>query len=284
MNLGLGDKVVLITGGTGGIGSQIIKDFLLEGAIVACLIRNKDKMNGLHESLKKVNVPTDKLFAFECDLLNYEDLKTVTKKIAKHFIRIDVLVNCAGFTHEYPFALLDKKKIDEMIDLNLKGPIYLSQAVLKYMYKQKEGSIVNISSISSIKKEPAFMLEWRLKAYKQWQKMVEPKWPKVEYPEIDFQKIVYYSAPKNAPKYESLDDVDPELLKTYEKLGIPLSEQKMLAGVAVDAVFDSVCRWQRRGFLPVQPVQSQRGPAHLRSSGCVCCFRRYEHRIRSAAC
>ena len=97
-----------------------------------------------------------------------------------------------------------------------------------------------IKAISAIKKEPAFMLEWRLKAYKQWQKMVEPKWPKVEYPDIDFQKMVYYSAPKNTPKFESLDEVDPELLKTYTKLGIPLEEQKILAGVAVDAVFDSV--------------------------------------------
>jgi len=97
-----------------------------------------------------------------------------------------------------------------------------------------------VKAISSIKGEPAFMTEWRLKAYKQWQKMVEPKWPKVEYPQIDYQKIVYYSAPKKGPKYESLDEVDPELLKTYDKLGIPLAEQKLLAGVAVDAVFDSV--------------------------------------------
>ncbi|HHM02164.1 MAG TPA: Fe-S cluster assembly protein SufB [Caldithrix abyssi] len=94
--------------------------------------------------------------------------------------------------------------------------------------------------ISQKKKEPAFMLEWRLKAYKRWLKMEEPKWPKVEYPEINFQDIIYYSAPKNTPKYNSLDEVDPQLLETYNKLGIPLEEQKMLAGVAVDAVFDSV--------------------------------------------
>lgn len=97
-----------------------------------------------------------------------------------------------------------------------------------------------IRAISALKKEPEFMLEWRLKAYKSWLKMEEPKWPKVHYPEIDFQKIVYYSAPKKRPQLESLDEVDPELLRTYEKLGIPLEEQKMLAGVAVDAVFDSV--------------------------------------------
>ncbi|KAA3617515.1 MAG: Fe-S cluster assembly protein SufB [Calditrichaeota bacterium] len=97
-----------------------------------------------------------------------------------------------------------------------------------------------VRSISAIKKEPSFMTEWRLKSYNKWLDMKEPKWPKVDYPEIDFQDMVYYSAPKSTPKYESLDEVDPELLKTYDKLGIPLEEQKILAGVAVDAVFDSV--------------------------------------------
>jgi Fe-S cluster assembly protein SufB len=95
--------------------------------------------------------------------------------------------------------------------------------------------------ISAKKNEPEWLLEWRLKAYRQWLKMVEPRWAMVEYPTIDYQDIVYYSAPKkaeDAPK--SLDEVDPELLKTYEKLGIPLAEQELLAGVAVDAVFDSV--------------------------------------------
>ena len=84
------------------------------------------------------------------------------------------------------------------------------------------------------------MLEWRLKAFEIWKKMEEPDWAKVNYPKIDYQDIYYYSAPKNTEKLKSLDEVDPELLKTYEKLGIPLKEQKVLAGVAVDAVFDSV--------------------------------------------
>ncbi len=97
-----------------------------------------------------------------------------------------------------------------------------------------------IKIISRKKNEPAFMLEWRLKAYRRWLKMEEPKWGKVSYPEINFQDIIYYSAPKTTPKYASLDEVDPQLLETYNKLGIPLEEQKMLAGVAVDAVFDSV--------------------------------------------
>jgi len=95
--------------------------------------------------------------------------------------------------------------------------------------------------ISAKKEEPEFMLEWRLKAYRHWTTMTEPNWQNVQYPPIDYQDIVYYSAPKSkddAPK--SLEEVDPELLKTYEKLGIPIREQEMLAGVAVDAVFDSV--------------------------------------------
>ena len=96
-----------------------------------------------------------------------------------------------------------------------------------------------IRTISAIKKEPEFMLKWRLKSYRQWLKMGEPTWAKVDYNEIDYQAISYYSAPKKK-ELKSLDEVDPEILKTYNKLGIPLEEQKMLAGVAVDAVFDSV--------------------------------------------
>ena len=95
--------------------------------------------------------------------------------------------------------------------------------------------------ISAKKNEPEFMLRWRLEAYRHWLKMVEPRWAKVEYPPIDYQSIVYFSAPKSSKDGpQSLDEIDPELLRTYEKLGIPLEEQKMLAGVAVDAVFDSV--------------------------------------------
>ncbi len=97
-----------------------------------------------------------------------------------------------------------------------------------------------IRIISEKKREPEFMLKWRLKAFRQWQKMEEPRWPNVTYPKVDYQDIVYYSAPKQKKKLESLDEVDPELLKTYQKLGIPLIEQKMMTGVAVDAVFDSV--------------------------------------------
>ena len=94
--------------------------------------------------------------------------------------------------------------------------------------------------ISAKKNEPPFMLEWRLKAYRRWQSMTEPHWSNVTYPEIDYQDIIYYSAPKSVKPLQSLDEADPELLRTYEKLGIPLTEQKRLAGVAVDAIFDSV--------------------------------------------
>ncbi len=97
-----------------------------------------------------------------------------------------------------------------------------------------------IQFISEKKKEPAWLLEWRLKAYRHWLTMTEPRWPNVKYGVIDYQDIVYYSAPKQKKQLKSLDEVDPELLRTYEKLGISLQEQERLSGVAVDAVFDSV--------------------------------------------
>jgi Fe-S cluster assembly protein SufB len=97
-----------------------------------------------------------------------------------------------------------------------------------------------IRAISAKKNEPHFMLDWRLKAFRHWLTMKEPTWQNVRYPPIDYQDIIYYSAPKRKAALRSLDEVDPEILKTYAKLGIPLEEQKILAGVAVDAVFDSV--------------------------------------------
>ncbi len=97
-----------------------------------------------------------------------------------------------------------------------------------------------IRLISAKKQEPPFLLEWRLKAYRRWLEMTEPHWPNVQYAPIDYQDIIYYSAPKSVKPLGSLDEVDPELLATYEKLGISLSEQKRLSGVAVDAIFDSV--------------------------------------------
>ena len=97
-----------------------------------------------------------------------------------------------------------------------------------------------IRVISAKKGEPDWLRDWRLKSYKNWKKMKNPSWAHITYPSIDYQSISYYSAPKEKKELKSLDEVDPELLETYNKLGIPLQEQKMLAGVAVDAVFDSV--------------------------------------------
>ena len=94
--------------------------------------------------------------------------------------------------------------------------------------------------ISDKKNEPKWLLDWRLKAFKSWKKMKSPNWSMLNYPDIDYQQISYYSAPKAKKKLKSLNEVDPEILKTYDKLGIPIEEQKMLSNVAVDAVFDSV--------------------------------------------
>src|SRR5215831_15045229 len=95
--------------------------------------------------------------------------------------------------------------------------------------------------ISAKKSEPEWMLEWRLEAFRRWREMKEPGWARVHYPRIDYQNAYYYAAPKSQTAMpKSLEEVDPKLLETYQKLGIPLSEQKLLAGVAVDAVFDSV--------------------------------------------
>jgi Fe-S cluster assembly protein SufB len=97
-----------------------------------------------------------------------------------------------------------------------------------------------IRFISAKKNEPQWLLDYRLNAYKQWIKMKEPKWPNVTYPPINYQDIIYYSAPVQKAKPKNLEDVDPELIKTFEKLGISLTEQKRLTGIAVDAVIDSV--------------------------------------------
>ncbi len=97
-----------------------------------------------------------------------------------------------------------------------------------------------IRFISGKKNEPEWLLDWRLKAFKIWEKMEEPEWAHISYPKPEFQEIIYYAAPKPKKEYESLDEVDPEILKTFEKLGVPINEQKALAGVAVDVVMDSV--------------------------------------------
>ena len=110
---------------------------------------------------------------------------------------------------------------------NIRAPKGLNEEVIKF--------------ISKIKKEPDWMLDWRLKAFERLKNLKEPNWQKPKYPKIDYQDLYYYSAPKSASdKPKSLDELDPKLLETYQKLGIPLQEQKRLNGIAVDAVFDSV--------------------------------------------
>src|SRR5881398_2677846 len=127
---------------------------------------------------------------------------------------IETLVN-----REYAYGFVTDVETDTL-------PPGLSEAVIRL--------------ISGKKAEPAWLLEWRLRAYKRWLTMKEPHWPNVKYGPIDYQSQSYYSAPRSVKPLQSLDDVDPELLRTYEKLGIPLAEQKFLSGVAVDAIFDSV--------------------------------------------
>ncbi|MFL2821357.1 MAG: Fe-S cluster assembly protein SufB [Alphaproteobacteria bacterium] len=122
-------------------------------------------------------------------------------------------------TDKYKYGFSTKIEVD-------KAPKGLNEDIIRFISQKKD--------------EPKWMLDWRLEAFKKWKSMEKPNWAKVSFPDIDFQDIYYYAAPKAKKKLNSLEEVDPELLKTYEKLGIPLNEQKMLAGVAVDAVFDSV--------------------------------------------
>jgi NAD(P)-dependent dehydrogenase (short-subunit alcohol dehydrogenase family) len=152
MNLGLKDKIVVITGGTGEIGSKIVEDFLIEEAIVICLVREISRAENIKLMLQEKCISIENLFFYQCNLLDYSDLRNNVLKIVAEFSRIDVLVNCAGFANEVPFALLEKDQIDAMIALNLNSPIYLTQLVLKSMFKQKNGNIVNVSSVSAIKK------------------------------------------------------------------------------------------------------------------------------------
>ncbi len=130
-------------------------------------------------------------------------------------------------TREKVSALGEKYKYGFVTDIEMeRAPKGLSEDTVRF--------------ISAKKSEPEWMLEWRLSAFRRWREMKEPVWARVHYPKIDYQNAYYYAAPKNTPLKQSLDEVDPKLLETYNKLGIPLNEQMLLAGVAVDAVFDSV--------------------------------------------
>ncbi|MBS0275399.1 MAG: Fe-S cluster assembly protein SufB, partial [Proteobacteria bacterium] len=130
-------------------------------------------------------------------------------------------------TREKVAELGDKYKYGFVTDIEMeRAPKGLNEEIVRF--------------ISAKKSEPDWMLEWRLGAFARWKEMREPNWARVHYPKIDYQDAYYYAAPKSTPKKQSLDEVDPKLLETYKKLGIPLHEQMALAGVAVDAVFDSV--------------------------------------------
>ncbi|MDE1985799.1 MAG: Fe-S cluster assembly protein SufB [Alphaproteobacteria bacterium] len=136
-------------------------------------------------------------------------------------------MSAAADTKEQVAALGEKYKYGFVTDIEMeRAPKGLSEETVRY--------------ISAKKGEPEWMLDWRLGAFRRWNEMTEPNWARVHYPKIDYQNAYYYAAPKAPEKKLSLNEVDPKLLETYAKLGIPLSEQKMLAGVAVDAVFDSV--------------------------------------------
>ena len=130
----------------------------------------------------------------------------------------------------------NQKIIDQAIDQEYKYGFTTDIEQTKFEPGLDEGVI---KKLSALKKEPKWLLDWRLKAFKRWKKMKEPTWAQIKYDPIDYQALSYYAAPKKKVN-KSLDDVDPEILETYNKLGISLNEQKRLEGVAVDAVFDSV--------------------------------------------
>jgi len=136
-------------------------------------------------------------------------------------------MSAAADTREQIAALGEKYKYGFVTDIEMeRAPRGLTEDTVRF--------------ISAKKGEPEWMLEWRLAAYRRWREMTEPNWARVHYSKIDYENAYYYAAPKDSQKPKSLDEVDPKLLETYKKLGIPLSEQMLLAGVAVDAVFDSV--------------------------------------------
>jgi len=136
-------------------------------------------------------------------------------------------MSAASDTKDQVSALAEKYKYGFITDIEMeRAPKGLNEDIVRF--------------ISARKNEPDWMLDWRMGAYRRWCEMTEPGWARLRYPKIDYQNAYYYAAPKKAEQYKSLDEVDPKLIETYNKLGIPLSEQKKLAGVAVDAVFDSI--------------------------------------------
>lgn len=151
MDLKLDSKIVLLTGATGGIGRQICLDFIEEHATVVCLVRSSDKFLALKEWLDSQSIKTENLHQQKANLLNKSELERAVQEITEKHKRIDVLINCAGSVEEVPFAMMDEDRIESMLNINLKGTMLITQAVLRPMFKQKAGAIVNISSITALK-------------------------------------------------------------------------------------------------------------------------------------
>lgn len=149
MNLNLKNKHIVISGATGEIGRQICLDFALEGAVVLPLYRNVKKREELLQWLLEKGISKEMIYPFEMDLLDKNSIKTVVSEIIKTHKTINVLVNCAGYAIEMPFLMLDDKQIDTQIKINYTGPMLLMKAVLKPMFINKGGSIVNISSATA---------------------------------------------------------------------------------------------------------------------------------------
>ena len=151
MDLDLKNKIVILTGATGGIGKQICADFIREGAIVIAVYRNEDKLKKLIKFLTELNLDPTKAHPVKTDVLKKSEIDRCVKEVLQNFNRIDVLINCAGSSLECSFAMLDENLIENMIDVNLKSPMLFAQAVLKPMFKQKSGSIINITTVATHK-------------------------------------------------------------------------------------------------------------------------------------
>ena len=151
MNLGLNNKIVVLTGATGGIGQQICLEFIQEGAHVVCLFRNEKKVEDLIDRLKVSKADLNSVSFKKTNLLHKNNIREVVSEIVKEKGRIDVLVNCAGNVVELPFAMMSEEQIDQMYQVNLKTMMLLTQAILKPMFSQKSGSIVNVSSIAALR-------------------------------------------------------------------------------------------------------------------------------------
>ena len=151
MDLDLKDKIVILTGATGGIGKQICADFLLEGAIVIVVYRNDDKLKTLIKYLSELKLNITKVYPVKTDVLKKSEIDLCVKEVLLKFSRIDVLINCAGSSFECSFAILDENIIEHMININLKSPMLFSQAVLKPMFKQKSGCIINVTTVATHK-------------------------------------------------------------------------------------------------------------------------------------